>query len=67
MAAAVGLPGDQEGKGGGNNPFIQRERRGNRVWEGVVHKGGGGRGGTHAFRVCFPPGADMGQLGGMSY
>jgi hypothetical protein len=34
MATTAGLLGDQEGKGGGNNPFIQRESRGSRVWEG---------------------------------
>jgi hypothetical protein len=38
-ATTAGLSGDQEGKGGVDSPFIQRERRGSRVREGVVHIG----------------------------
>jgi hypothetical protein len=55
MAAATSLSCDQEGKGGGSSPFILRERRGGRVWEGVMSRRGVGRGGARAFRVFFPP------------
>jgi hypothetical protein len=46
IAVAIGLTHDQEGKGGGSSPFIQRERRGSRVWEGVMPSRGVGRGGA---------------------
>jgi hypothetical protein len=46
MAAAAGLSHDQEGKEGGSSPFILRETRGSRVWEGVMPRRYLGRGGA---------------------
>jgi hypothetical protein len=55
MAAAAGLPRDQEGKEGGSNLFILRERRAVGFGRGVTPRIGLGQGGAWALMVCFPP------------
>jgi hypothetical protein len=46
MSMTAGLSHGQEGKEGGSDLFILRERMGCRVWEGVTPRSGLGRGGA---------------------